>query len=103
VLSITKPAKKPSPVSPAISGATINPFSHPPPRHKRQLLLCESTYGDREHETGDPAEQLAAIVNRVAKRGGSIIIPAFAIAARNVYVLPAPLETSSAFRVSPFT
>src|SRR5712672_1889835 len=36
-------------------------------------------YGDREHETGDPAEQLAAIVNRVAKRGGSIVIPAFAI------------------------
>ena len=43
------------------------------------VLLCESTYGDREHETGDPAELLAAVVNRVAKRGGSIIIPAFAI------------------------
>jgi metallo-beta-lactamase family protein len=43
------------------------------------VLLCESTYGDRDHETGDPAEELAAIVNRVAKRGGSIVIPAFAI------------------------
>jgi metallo-beta-lactamase family protein len=49
------------------------------PNSNADLLLCESTYGDREHETGDPAEQLAAIVNRVAKRGGSIIIPAFAI------------------------
>lgn len=43
------------------------------------VLLCESTYGDREHESGDPAALLADIVNRVAKRGGSIVIPAFAI------------------------
>jgi metallo-beta-lactamase family protein len=49
------------------------------PPANADVLLCESTYGDREHETGDPAEQLAAIVNRVAKRGGVIVIPAFAI------------------------
>ncbi len=49
------------------------------PSSKADVLLCESTYGDREHEEGDPAELLAQIVNRVAKRGGSIVIPAFAI------------------------
>ena len=43
------------------------------------VLLCESTYGDREHQVGDPAAILADIVNRVVKRGGSIVIPAFAI------------------------
>lgn len=43
------------------------------------LLLCESTYGDRDHEAGDPAQLLADVVNRVAQRGGSIVIPAFAI------------------------
>ncbi|MGA3177025.1 MAG: MBL fold metallo-hydrolase [Candidatus Acidiferrum sp.] len=43
------------------------------------LLLCESTYGDREHESGDPLELLSNVVNRVVKRGGSIVIPAFAI------------------------
>jgi metallo-beta-lactamase family protein len=43
------------------------------------LLICESTYGDREHAAGDAAELLAEVVNRIAKRGGSIIIPAFAI------------------------
>jgi metallo-beta-lactamase family protein len=43
------------------------------------LLLCESTYGDREHEQGDAAQLLAEVVNRVAKRGGSMVIPAFAI------------------------
>jgi metallo-beta-lactamase family protein len=49
------------------------------PPSKADVLLCESTYGDREHEDGDPAELLAGIVNRVSKRGGSIVIPAFAI------------------------
>jgi len=49
------------------------------PPSKADVLLCESTYGDREHEEGDPAELLAGIVNRVAKRSGSIVIPAFAI------------------------
>src|SRR5580765_1945387 len=48
-----------------------------PPR--ADVLLCESTYGDRDHEPGDAASLLADIVNRVAKRGGSIVIPAFAI------------------------
>jgi metallo-beta-lactamase family protein len=43
------------------------------------LLLCESTYGDREHEAGDPFQLLSDILNRVVKRGGSIVIPAFAI------------------------
>jgi metallo-beta-lactamase family protein len=43
------------------------------------MLLCESTYGDREHQTGDPLQLLSDIVNRVVKRGGSIVIPAFAI------------------------
>ncbi len=43
------------------------------------VLLCESTYGDREHQAGDPAAEIATVVNRVSQRGGSIVIPAFAI------------------------
>src|SRR6266576_40486 len=49
------------------------------PLAKADVLICESTYGDREHQEGDPAELLAQTVNRVVKRGGSIVIPAFAI------------------------
>src|SRR5205807_6698321 len=49
------------------------------PPSKAGVLICESTYGDREHPDDDPAESLAQIVNRVVKRGGSIVIPAFAI------------------------
>jgi len=51
----------------------------PPTTQQIDVLLCESTYGDREHETGDPLQLLEDIVNRVVKRGGSIVIPAFAI------------------------
>ncbi len=49
------------------------------PPSNADVLICESTYGDREHQEGDPAELLAQTVNRVVKRGGSIVIPAFAI------------------------
>lgn len=43
------------------------------------FLLCESTYGDREHEAGSVADELADIINATSKRGGAIVIPAFAV------------------------
>lgn len=48
-----------------------------PPRC--DVLLCESTYGDREHPSDSPEDALADVVNRVVKRGGQIVIPAFAV------------------------
>lgn len=42
-------------------------------------LLVESTYGDRLHSSTDPKDELEAIINRTAERGGKIIIPAFAV------------------------
>lgn len=43
-------------------------------------LVVESTYGDRTHGTGDPAEELAAIIHRAMQRGGALVVPAFAVA-----------------------
>jgi metallo-beta-lactamase family protein len=43
------------------------------------VLLCESTYGDRDHPPDSPEDALTDVVNRVAKRGGQIVIPAFAV------------------------
>ena len=43
------------------------------------VLLLESTYGDRLHEPDDNGARLAAIVNDAVKRGGKLIIPSFAI------------------------
>jgi metallo-beta-lactamase family protein len=43
------------------------------------VLLLESTYGDRLHEPDDGGARLASIVNDSAERGGKLIIPSFAI------------------------
>lgn len=43
------------------------------------VLLVESTYGDRIHPPGDPTDGLARIINDASSRGGPIIIPAFAV------------------------
>ena len=51
----------------------------PRPLPELDLLLMESTYGNRRHDTQDPFQQLAEIVNRVAKSGGVLLVPAFAV------------------------
>jgi metallo-beta-lactamase family protein len=51
----------------------------PTPVAEADILLLESTYGDRLHEPDDTGDRLAAIVNDAAKRGGKLIIPSFAI------------------------
>ena len=42
-------------------------------------LVIESTYGDRTHEDGDHAGELADVIRRTAARGGMVIVPAFAV------------------------
>jgi metallo-beta-lactamase family protein len=48
-----------------------------PPR--ADYLLCESTYGDRDHPGGSPLDALGDVVSRVVKRGGVMVIPSFAV------------------------
>ena len=43
------------------------------------ILLLESTYGDRIHEPDDRGVRLASIIKDTVERGGKLIIPAFAI------------------------
>ncbi|MDF3833411.1 MBL fold metallo-hydrolase [Cupriavidus basilensis] len=42
-------------------------------------LLVESTYGDRAHPADDPLDTLGEVVSRTIGRGGSVVIPAFAV------------------------
>lgn len=44
-----------------------------------EYVVVESTYGDRRHEKADPEDRIAEIVTRVAGRGGTVLIPAFAV------------------------
>lgn len=42
-------------------------------------LVVESTYGDRLHDPSDPAQALGKVIERTIARGGTVIIPAFAV------------------------
>jgi metallo-beta-lactamase family protein len=43
------------------------------------FLVLESTYGNRVHTAAHPLDELAEVINRTAERGGSVIVPAFAV------------------------
>jgi metallo-beta-lactamase family protein len=43
------------------------------------LVVMESTYGNRTHPKEDPLPELARLITAAANRGGSVIVPAFAI------------------------
>lgn len=50
------------------------------PEGAADVLIVESTYADKTHESVEGAQDLlAGYVNRVAKRGGKIFIPSFAV------------------------
>lgn len=45
-----------------------------------ETLICESTYGNRQHEDIETAKhQLRDVITETAKRGGKILIPAFSL------------------------
>lgn len=51
----------------------------PSPVPDADVVLVESTYGDRVHEPDDEGRHLARIVNETYDRKGKIVIPAFAL------------------------
>jgi metallo-beta-lactamase family protein len=85
----------------------------PEPVPAADVLLVESTYGDRLHSP-DPAEALARIVRESALRGGALLVPAFAVGrtqeliwtlrqleeARRVPVLPVYIDSPMAINVT---
>jgi metallo-beta-lactamase family protein len=50
----------------------------PEPVAEADVLLVESTYGNRTHAP-DPRSELARIVGEAAARGGALLVPAFAV------------------------
>jgi metallo-beta-lactamase family protein len=43
------------------------------------ILVMESTYGNRQHPTDDPRPQLATLIRQTVERGGTVVVPAFAV------------------------
>ena len=55
----------------------VLPDPSPPP--EADVLLCESTYGDRHHPPDDDGEALATVVRDTINRRGRVVIPSFAV------------------------
>ena len=51
----------------------------PEPIERADYLLVESTYGNRRHSNQNPQDALADVIGPTIHRGGTVIIPAFAV------------------------
>ena len=53
--------------------------SGPQEGESADLLVMESTYGNRLHPHTDPRPEMARLITETVKRGGSVVVPAFAV------------------------
>lgn len=51
----------------------------PEPVREADYVVLESTYGNRRHDRSDPVEALGQVIDRTVRRGGTVVIPAFAV------------------------
>jgi metallo-beta-lactamase family protein len=71
-------------------GRPHDPLMYPPqPPVHADYVVVESTYGNRLHDPVDVEEKVAAIVGETLRRGGTVLVPAFAVgrAQEVLYVL----------------
>jgi len=68
------------------------------------ILVMESTYGNRIHPKEDPLPELAALITATAKRGGTVVVPAFAIerTQKFVFILKHLMESGQIPRIPVF-
>jgi metallo-beta-lactamase family protein len=53
--------------------------SGPQEGESADVLVMESTYGNRQHPDTDPRPELAKLIRETVERGGTIVVPAFAV------------------------
>jgi metallo-beta-lactamase family protein len=53
--------------------------SGPTEGESADVLVMESTYGNRQHPTTDPRPEMAKLITDTVNRGGSVVVPAFAV------------------------
>jgi metallo-beta-lactamase family protein len=68
------------------------------------VLVMESTYGNRHHPDTDPRPQLASLIRKTTERGGSVIVPAFAVerTQKFLFILKEMMESGDVPRVPVF-
>lgn len=63
----------------------LMPAPAPPP--SSDFVVIESTYGDRVHPSVDPQLQLRDLIRKTSERGGTIVIPTFAVGRAQLLML----------------
>lgn len=68
------------------------------------LMVMESTYGNRQHPTSDPRPELAQLIRDAVARGGSVVVPAFAVerTQKFVFMLKELMESGQIPRIPVF-
>lgn len=68
------------------------------------VVVMESTYGNRLHPKEDPLPELASLITNAVKRAGSVVVPAFAIerTQKFVFILKHLIESGQIPRVPVF-
>jgi metallo-beta-lactamase family protein len=75
--------------------------SGPQENETADVLIMESTYGNRLHPDTDPLPLLASLISNAVERGGSVIVPAFAVerTQKFLFILKRLMETGKIPRV----
>jgi len=91
-----------SPASPPAPGRVVH--AGPDPGEDPELLVMESTYGSRVHPHEDVRPQLAQLINDAVHRGGSVIVPAFAVerTQKFLFMVKQLMESGQAQRIPVF-
>ena len=78
--------------------------SGPQEGESADVVVMESTYGNRVHPSEDPLPELAQLIRDTASRGGSVIVPAFAIerTQKFVFILKHLIESGQIPRMPVF-
>ncbi|HUO17723.1 MAG TPA: MBL fold metallo-hydrolase [Verrucomicrobiae bacterium] len=78
--------------------------SGPQENETADVVVMESTYGNRVHPKEDPLPEMAQLITATANRGGSVIVPAFAIerTQKFVFILKHLMESAQIPRLPVF-
>ena len=75
--------------------------SGPQEGESADVLVMESTYGNRQHPDTDPRPELAQLIRDTVERGGTIVVPAFAVerTQKFIFILKELMESGQIPRI----
>jgi len=79
-------------------------YSGPQSGESADIMVMESTYGNRTHPKDDPRPELADLIKKTVERGGAVVVPSFAVerTQKFVFMVKELMESGQAPRVPIF-